>query len=490
MTLKTMYPPQKDSPSTFLLGNISTSDVSMTVGNAAVLPQIVPYPLTIGFDKPITETVMVTAINLGTNTLTVTRGTPAYAWVAGSVVARVFTANDLKDVQDNILDIDSGLTTTKGTVATQGTDISTLKTTVGTASSGLVKGLADEIARAKAAEAAEVSRATGVENTLSSSKVNRSELVQVITDWSYSADGTKVLVTITRYNASTQQTTSYTRTLPIVSDDTMGVMTPEAYNEITALRNDVMALQQQGGRFIGMSFNSKSALNSYVIPGSVKMGDFTYVIDDETHSNATTRYVFNGTSFNFAFIVNYDPVGLANTTTPGLVKSSNTTGKAFVETDGTISVVGWDVLNSDVTSRVPQIRTVNSKPLSSNVTLNQDDIGDGTTNKAYTATEKTKLAGIATGATKNTVAQYAATISTTWIGSSAPYTQTVTVSGLLSTDIPIFGIVPSTTTATALLQKEAWNMIGKIETIANGITITCYEEKPTTAIPIQIRVVK
>ena len=34
-------------------------------------------------------------------------------------------------------------------------------------------------------------------------------------------------------------------------------------------------------------------------------------------------------------------------------------------------------------------------------TLNQDAVPDGTTNKAYTATEKTKLAGIATGATAN-----------------------------------------------------------------------------------------
>jgi len=35
------------------------------------------------------------------------------------------------------------------------------------------------------------------------------------------------------------------------------------------------------------------------------------------------------------------------------------------------------------------------------VVLNQDDIGDGTTYKQYSGTEKTKLAGIATGATAN-----------------------------------------------------------------------------------------
>lgn len=54
-----------------------------------------------------------------------------------------------------------------------------------------------------------------------------------------------------------------------------------------------------------------------------------------------------------------------------------------------------------VATLVPNTRTVNTKPLSSNVVLNQDDVADGTTNKAYTATDKTKLAGVATGATAN-----------------------------------------------------------------------------------------
>ena len=90
------------------------------------------------------------------NQLTITRGTPAYAWVAGSKAARVLRATDFLDVQDNLRDVDTRLTTTQGTVSTHGTDISTLKTTVGGAGSGLVKGLADEIVRATAAEGAEL----------------------------------------------------------------------------------------------------------------------------------------------------------------------------------------------------------------------------------------------------------------------------------------------------------------------------------------------
>ena len=51
--------------------------------------------------------------------------------------------------------------------------------------------------------------------------------------------------------------------------------------------------------------------------------------------------------------------------------------------------------------KVPTIRTVNSKALSADVTLTQDDVASGSTNKVFTATEQTKLAGIATGATAN-----------------------------------------------------------------------------------------
>lgn len=391
MAFKTMYPPQKDSPSTFLLGDISAVDTLMTVASAAALPQTLPYPLTIGIDKNLTETVMVIVQNLGNNQLTITRGTPAYAWVAGSKAARVLRATDFLDVQDNLRDVDTRLTTTQGTVSTHGTDISTLKTTVGGAGSGLVKGLADEIVRATAAEGAESARATAAESNLNTIKINRSELAQVITDWAYSADETKVQVTITRYNASTQQTTQYARTLPVVSDEDMGVMTPEAYAEITALRNDVNSLINLGGRFIGVSFATKAALTAYVVPSNVKTGDFTYVIDDETKSGATTRYVRNESVWDFTFIIDYDPIGIANTTTLGVVKSSTTDGKVFVETDGTMSVIGWGNLKTRVT-------TVESN-LSA---LTQDSIPDGTTNKAYTATEKTKLAGVATGANKYT----------------------------------------------------------------------------------------
>ena len=87
----------------------------------------------------------------------------------------------------------------------------------------------------------------------------------------------------------------------------------------------------------------------------------------------------------------------------------------------------------------------------------------------------------------NLVATKTATITTTWTGASAPYTQTISIAGITANDKPIISPVYSTTLATALLQKEAWNMISKIETGASALYVTCFEEKPTVAIPIQIK---
>ena len=85
---------------------------------------------------------------------------------------------------------------------------------------------------------------------------------------------------------------------------------------------------------------------------------------------------------------------------------------------------------------------------------------------------------------------YTTTLNTTWIGDSAPYTQTQTISGILETDNPIVDVVLSNTTETAQQQLEAYTYISKITTSANSITVTCLEDKPTIAIPLQLKVVR
>ena len=81
------------------------------------------------------------------------------------------------------------------------------------------------------------------------------------------------------------------------------------------------------------------------------------------------------------------------------------------------------------------------------------------------------------------------TLDTTWSGTSAPFSKTVTVSGILATDTPIIDIVMSGTYSTDEARIEAWGYIYRAVT-ANG-SITFYAtEKPTVSLPIQIKVVR
>jgi len=315
MVLETMYPPQKDSPSTFLTSDISHLDEIVNVSDASILPQIVPYSLTIGIDENITETVIVTAIQLqnGNNQLTISRGNPAYSWPAGTTVARVLTAQDIRDIQENIYILEEFY-------------------------GGVETLYLDEVQRA-------ISQEVFLENT----KVAKSELPSVVTDVEYSANPTTVIQKTTNYNATTGQTFQNTRPLPVANETTMGVMPPEMYQGVEDLKNDVNALKNLGGRFIGLSFDTFAELTAYEVPETVHAGDYTYVVDDETKNNSITRYVYTVSGWSFTFIIEHDPIGTATTITEGIVKStSNQNGKVFVELDGSMSVVGWDdLVNAD-----------------------------------------------------------------------------------------------------------------------------------------------
>lgn len=106
-TMNTMYAGQTNSPATTLSGALSSSATTVNVSDASGLPSP-PFPLTIGTDSSQSETVLVTAIN--GNALTVTRGWDgsASSWAVSTPCARVFTARDLNDVQNNITALNTG----------------------------------------------------------------------------------------------------------------------------------------------------------------------------------------------------------------------------------------------------------------------------------------------------------------------------------------------------------------------------------------------
>lgn len=78
-----------------------------------------------------------------------------------------------------------------------------------------------------------------------------------------------------------------------------------------------------------------------------------------------------------------------------------------------------------------------------------------------------------------------------WTGteSEAPFTQAVTVIGVLATDSPIIDLVPSNVYATAVAEDTAWGQIYKA--VATTNTITFYaKEKPTVALTFKARCIR
>ena len=112
--------------------------------------------------------------------------------------------------------------------------------------------------------------------------------------------------------------------------------------------------------------------------------------------------------------------------------------------------------------------------------------GKGLSTEDFTTAEQTKLAGIASGATANTVATYTATIPTI-SGTSA----NVTVSGILASDNPIVDINWSGSETTTQRDNilEAWGCVYRISTSANKITVYV-TDATTVTIPIQLKVIR
>lgn len=89
-----------------------------------------------------------------------------------------------------------------------------------------------------------------------------------------------------------------------------------------------------------------------------------------------------------------------------------------------------------------------------------------------------------------TTDSYKTTLPASGWGGSAPYTQTITVNGLLEADEPFVDVyLEGVADGTAIL--EAWGCVGRLSVSAdNKVTAYCYEEKPGVDIPIILKVVR
>lgn len=84
---------------------------------------------------------------------------------------------------------------------------------------------------------------------------------------------------------------------------------------------------------------------------------------------------------------------------------------------------------------------------------------------------------------------YTVTVPTGWGGSAAPFSQSVNVQGIKSTDNPIVDIVTSQTYGTAMKELDAWSNVYRIITANNSITLYA-SEKPTIAMNLRIKCIR
>lgn len=141
----------------------------------------------------------------------------------------------------------------------------------------------------------------------------------------------------------------------------------------------------------------------------------------------------------------------------------------YIGDGSTNTLVGGGSLNTTVAGKVDAVS------------------GKGLSTEDYTSTEKTKLSGIADSATANTILNLSGTLTTSWTGSAAPYSQAVTLSGILATDTPILDLICSTANYEA--EQEAWGKVFKAVCSAN--TITFYASEATeTSVSFNAKVVR
>lgn len=158
--------------------------------------------------------------------------------------------------------------------------------------------------------------------------------------------------------------------------------------------------------------------------------------------------------------------------------------------------VGADVVRS-VAGQLPdeaggvalQARHIGALPASGGTMTGNIDLGGNalTNVKAPAAATDAATKGYVDG--KRLV--LTTTIPASWTGSAEPYTQTISVPGILATDTPhIMPVYTDPNYSVTLAQIEGWSKIVSAFSGDGVIAFYCRPDKPTVAIPIQIEVMR
>lgn len=85
---------------------------------------------------------------------------------------------------------------------------------------------------------------------------------------------------------------------------------------------------------------------------------------------------------------------------------------------------------------------------------------------------------------------FIATLSASSWGTTKPFRQSVTVSGILSTDEPFTDIKLTDNATTATQELQSWGCVSDIKTSNNLISVVCLDNKPTVNMTIRMQVIR
>lgn len=83
-----------------------------------------------------------------------------------------------------------------------------------------------------------------------------------------------------------------------------------------------------------------------------------------------------------------------------------------------------------------------------------------------------------------------ATLTAAGWSAAAPFTQTVSVPGVLATDTPHVAVMLSGDLAAQKQQKKAYNQMDRVQSGAGSLTFTCLNKKPEIALDLEIEVIR
>lgn len=157
----------------------------------------------------------------------------------------------------------------------------------------------------------------------------------------------------------------FTVNLPQITATNDGLMTSADYNKLKEL-SDIVASISTGGLW-RQSFDTYSAMET-AYPGldvsstNWLVNDFVFVLADENRDatlKPETSYIVqvNGEVKTLAFRKLEDiPIKLATNTSSGVVLgTASTDGKIYIESDGSMSLIGYDKLVEDTEAKIPKV---------------------------------------------------------------------------------------------------------------------------------------